>query len=141
MAELREFLSELATNPSRLGEFIQDPEAAMTAAELSDEDKTALQSGFPAMIYARLMGVPAEQAFTIRAPIAPPQIAQVAPQIVPLQLPPQLPPQIVWPVLPPQIVWPVIPPQLPPQIVWPVIPPQLPPQIVWPVVSPQISPR
>jgi hypothetical protein len=29
MAELRDFLSELATDPQKLGQFIHDPEAAM----------------------------------------------------------------------------------------------------------------
>jgi hypothetical protein len=83
MAELREFLSELATDPQRLGEFIQDPEGAMTAAELSDEDKNALRSGFPAMISARLAGLSTEQAF------------QLTPQQQVFQLPTQfqLPPQ------------------------------------------------
>ena len=33
MAELRDFLSELATDPQRLGQFILDHEAAMTEAE------------------------------------------------------------------------------------------------------------
>ncbi len=79
MAELRDFLSELATDPQRLGEFIQDPESAMTAAELSDEDKNALRSGFPAIIYARLAGLSTEEAFQIT--LRPPQqIFQLPPQ-------------------------------------------------------------
>ena len=36
MTTLKDFLSELAINPQRWGEFIPDPEAAMTAAELSE---------------------------------------------------------------------------------------------------------
>src|SRR5215470_7618404 len=56
MAELRDFLANLATDPRKLGEFIHDPEAAMTAAELSQDDKAALRSGFPALIHARLSG-------------------------------------------------------------------------------------
>jgi hypothetical protein len=82
MAELREFLSELATDPQRLGEFIQDPEGAMTAAELSDEDKNALRSGFPAMISARLAGLSTEQAFQLspQFQLPPQQIFQLPPQ-------------------------------------------------------------
>ena len=89
MAELREFLSELATDPQRLGEFIQDPEGAMTTAELSDEDKNALRSGFPAIISARLAGLSTEQAFQLPIrPVSPQLQFQLPPQQI-FQLPPQ----------------------------------------------------
>src|SRR5215472_4193764 len=132
MADLKEFLAELAIDPQKLGEFIHDPESAMEAAGLTDNDKAALRSGFASIIYARLAGLPTEQAFQVnlRAPVGPPQIVmpviqQVLPQL-PLQgvFPPQLP---VIQQLPPVIQ------QLPPQL--PVIqqlPPtihQLPPQL------------
>jgi hypothetical protein len=71
MVELKKFLAELAVDPVKLGEFIHDPNAAMTAAELSDEDKDALKSGFPGIIYARLSGLSIEDAFNARAIIAP----------------------------------------------------------------------
>src|SRR6516165_8008672 len=137
MAELKEFLSELAISPQKLGEFIHDPEAAMDTAALADADKAALRSGFASVIYARLAGLPTEQAFQInlRPPVGPPQIVLPPPisQVI-YQLPPQLPvihqlPPVIH-QLPPQL--PVIhqlPPlihQLPPQL--PVIH-QLPPQL------------
>ena len=98
--ELREFLSELATDPKKLGEFIHDQEAATTAADLSDEDKVALRSGFPAMMYARLAGLPKEKAFdiTARAPL-PPSAFPPPPLVFP-------PPPLVWPPPPPQLVFP-----------------------------------
>ena len=89
MATLRELLSELAQNPQRLGEFILDPDAVMDAAELSDEDKRALRSGFTGVIYARLAGMSVDESFQI-----PNQFQQLPPQFQ--QLPPQfqqLPPQ------------------------------------------------
>ena len=42
MADLKEFLSSLATDPARLGEFIRDPDAVAKKAELSDDDIAAL---------------------------------------------------------------------------------------------------
>jgi hypothetical protein len=63
MANLEEFLAELAIDAKKLGQFIHDPEAAMTAAGLSSEDKAALRFGFPDVIYARLAGVPIQEAF------------------------------------------------------------------------------
>ena len=46
MTSLKEFLTELAQDPKRLGEFIHDPEKMMMGADLSDEDQKALKSGF-----------------------------------------------------------------------------------------------
>ncbi len=89
MATLKELLSELAQDPQRLGEFILNPDAVMEAAELSDEDKHALKSGFTGIIYARLAGANIEDAFQI-----PNQFQQLPQQFQ--QLPPQfqqLPPQ------------------------------------------------
>lgn len=140
MATLKEFLSQLALDASKLGEFIHDPEASMTAGELGDEDKGALRSGFPSIIFARLAGVPTDEAFnlTLRQPATLQQLMHpvtlqqlvsypvvVSPVTVPqmppvFQLPPQLPPQ-----MPPVF-------QLPPQL-----PPQMPPAFQF---SPQLTP-
>lgn len=60
---LKDFLSELAINPEKLGSFIHNPEESMKSAQLDEEDQDALKSGFAGMIYARLAGVPTEEAF------------------------------------------------------------------------------
>jgi hypothetical protein len=60
---LKEFLKNLATDARKLGEFLHEPEAAMSAANLSEEDKTALRSGVAGMVAARMAGVPLDQAF------------------------------------------------------------------------------
>lgn len=62
---LKEFLSNLATDARKLGEFLHEPEDAMSAANLSEEDKTALRSGVAGMVAARLAGVPLEEAFKL----------------------------------------------------------------------------
>jgi hypothetical protein len=85
--DLKEFLSNLATDPLKLGEFLHAPEPVMSAANLLEADKTALRSGVPGMVAARLAGVPLDQ-----EPPEPPQIGQ----------PPE-PPQIGQPPEPPQI--------------------------------------
>ena len=85
MATLKEFLTELAINPHKLGEFIHDPEAAMKVANLSDVDKAALGSGFSEIIYAQLAGISIIEWF--QTPIDPP----VSPQQI--EFPQQLPPQ------------------------------------------------
>jgi hypothetical protein len=54
MTDLRTFLSEMALDPEKFADFLRDPEAAMRARELSEEDREALLSGIPAMIWARL---------------------------------------------------------------------------------------
>ena len=97
MAELREFLAELAADAERLGRFIQDPEAVMKEAKLSDKDREALRSGFANVIYARLSGVDLEEAFgmSLRPTQLPQNLFQQVPvQFQPLQIMPQLPPQI-----------------------------------------------
>lgn len=85
----------------------------MTAAELSNEDKNALRSGFPAIIYARLAGLSTEEAFQIslRAPATLQQQFQLPQQPMVFQLLSQfqLPPQQIF-QLPPQQIF-----QLPPQ--------------------------
>ena len=53
---LLEFLSNLATEPSVLAEFMADADAVMEAAEVSEDDRTLLKSGNLAAIYARLAG-------------------------------------------------------------------------------------
>ena len=59
--DLKEFLSNLATDPRKLGEFLHAPEAVMSATNLSEADKTALRSGVSGMVAARLAGVPLDQ--------------------------------------------------------------------------------
>ena len=59
--DLKEFLSNLATDPRKLGEFLHAPEAVMSATNLSEADKTALTSGVSGMVAARLAGVPLDQ--------------------------------------------------------------------------------
>ena len=59
--DLKEFLSNLATDPRKLGEFLHAPEPVMSAANLSEADKTALRSGVSGMVAARLAGVPLDQ--------------------------------------------------------------------------------
>src|SRR5207249_11720394 len=56
--DLKKFLSNLATDPRKLGEFLHTPEVAMSATNLSEADKTALRSGVSGMVAARLAGVP-----------------------------------------------------------------------------------
>jgi len=133
VAELKDFLAELAINPKKLGEFIHDPEAAMTKAELSKEDKAALLSGFPSIIYARLAGVPTQQAFQITSssPIGmQPNVTQIPPYY-PIYIvlappsymgqPPYMGPQAQqgpFPYLTPHFVWQPPPPYLTPHFVW-----------------------
>jgi len=126
MADLKDFLSSLATDPSKLGEFIRDPEAVAKKAELSDDDLAALKSGLPALIHARLAGVSLEDAFnvTLRPPVSPNQFVFPVQLQQPLQIS-QFPPQFVFQQLPPQFIF-QLPPQfqqLPPQFIF-----QLPPQ-------------
>ena len=123
---LKEFLSNLAIDAHKLGEFLHEPEAAMSAAALSEEDKAALRSGVAGMVAARLAGVPLDQAFMLlayqkgAAVPAPPMIhpiqvqPQAAPMIhniqaLPMVHPMQVTPQYV--VYPPQFVvqWPYYP--------------------------------
>lgn len=54
MTDLRTFLAEMALNPEKFAEFLRDPESALRAGELSEEDRDAVLSGIPAMIAARL---------------------------------------------------------------------------------------
>ena len=157
MADLKEFLSGLATDPTKLGEFIRDPDAVAKKAGLSEDDVAALKSGLPALIHARLAGVSLEDAFnvTLRPPVSPNQfvfpvqlqqplqISQFPPQFIFQQLPPQfifqLPPQFQqlppqFQQLPPQFIF-QLPPQfqqLPPQFIF-----QLPPQFVFQQLPPQ----
>jgi hypothetical protein len=83
--DLKEFLSNLATDPRKLGEFLHTPEAVMSATNLSEADKTALRSGVSGMVAARLAGVPLDQETPqIGKPPEPPQIGpSPTPQIGP----------------------------------------------------------
>jgi hypothetical protein len=87
--DLKEFLSNLATDPRKLGEFLHTPEPAMSTANLSEADKTALRSGVSGMVAARLAGVPLDQDTPqIGQPPEPPQIGpSPTPQIGPSPTP------------------------------------------------------
>lgn len=95
--DLKEFLSNLATHPRKLGEFLHAPEPVMSAANLSEADKTALRSGVSGMVAARLAEVgeyprPVAQIATPKPPPpTPPQIgpSPTPPQIGPTPKPPQ----------------------------------------------------
>src|SRR5438552_17598125 len=80
--DLKEFLSNLATDPRKLGEFLHAPEAVMSFGNLSEADKTALRSGVSGMVAARLAGVPPVQ----ETPQPPP----IRPTLPPPPHPPQL---------------------------------------------------
>src|SRR6266480_4702607 len=84
--DLKEFLSNLATDPWKLGEFLHAPEPVMSAANLSEADKTALRSGVSGMVAARLAGVPLDQETPQIGPSPEP------PQIGPSPEPPQIGP-------------------------------------------------
>ena len=62
---LKEFLANLATDPLKLGKFLHAPEDAMSDANLSEADQTALRSGVAGMVAARLAGIPLDQAFQL----------------------------------------------------------------------------
>ena len=85
--DLKEFLSNLATDPRKLGEFLHAPEPVMSAANISEGDKTALRSGVSGMVAARLAGTP-EPAQIGPSP-QPPQIGP-SPQPRPSPQPPQI---------------------------------------------------
>lgn len=55
MATLREYLSELATDPKKLGAFIADPDAALEETDLSEEDRELVKSGDLHAINSRLV--------------------------------------------------------------------------------------
>ncbi len=164
--DFHKFLVSLATDPAKLGAFIKDPDAAMTAAGLSEADQAVLKSGHPWMIHGRLSGQSTQLMLVTPPPItllivdlAAAEGGQVAGQPTVRQLPqgsqpmyPNYPiyPPPVHPIYPPPVypvVYPQVHPQLVihPQVVHPVIvPPQqvIHPQIVHPqvVVHPQIHP-
>src|SRR5262245_34484570 len=160
---LKEFLSNLATDPRNLGEFLHEPEAAMSAANLSEADKAALRSGVSGMVAARLAGVPLDEAFQPKPPFLwmvqasqaagmqgapqPPFIYQIvaAPQAAGMQGTPQ-PPFLNWMVAPPLAAGIQGAPQ-PPFLNWMVAPPLAagmqgtpqPPFVQWMVAAPQAA--
>ena len=110
--KLKEFLSNLATDARKLGEFLHDPEAAMSVGNLSEADKTALRSGVSGMVAARLAGMPLDQAFQ-----PPPQLPHIGPppvwHIGPSPQPPHIGPPPAWHIGQPA-TWHIgLPPQLP----------------------------
>jgi hypothetical protein len=157
----KSFLVALATDPSRLGEFIRDPDATMTAAGIPDADQAILKSGNPAAIYGRLAGPAAAPPAAAAAPAAVLLVVDIARdeagkevgviiRTAPAGLQaqggffPQFPqfPQQFPQIVPPQIV---VHPQIFPQIfpqVHPQIFPQVHPQVVvHPQIFPQIHPQ
>ena len=128
--ELRNFLSGLATDARRLGEFIRDPDSSMKQAGLSADDQATLKSGNPSAIYARITGQVAPPVTVVVADLPAPDSGSDAPLIRPLVFPPLVqwpppPPLIQWPPPPPLIQWPP-----PPLVIGP--PPIFPPPLVWP---------
>ena len=138
MTDLRTFLAEMALDPTKFAEFLREPESAMRAEELSEEDRAALLSGIPAMIAARLAAylafpppyytpapvfvTSAYPHFVTVAPLkyvtAPPPLYVTAPP--PLYIPPTYPhyvtspPPLVMPPLPRESAAPA-PPKAPPK--------------------------
>ena len=102
--DLKEFLSNLATDPRKLGEFLNAPEAVMSFGNLSEADKTALRSGVSGMVAARLAGVSLDQETPQPPQIGPsPQPPQIGPSPQPPQIGPSpQPPQIGSTPQPPQ---------------------------------------
>ena len=102
--DLKEFLSNLATDPRKLGEFLHAPEAVMSFGNLSEADKTALRSGVSGMVAARLAGVSLDQETPQPPQIGPsPQPPQIGPSPQPPQIGPSpQPPQIGSTPQPPQ---------------------------------------
>ena len=98
--DLKEFLSNLATDPGKLGGFLHAPEDTMFAANLSEADKAALRSGVSGMVAARLAGVPLDQAFKPPLPFLYWMVG--APQAAWMQGAPQ-PPFLHWMVGAPQV--------------------------------------
>ena len=92
--DLKEFLSNLATDPRKLGEFLHAPEPVMSAANISEADKTALRSGVSGMVAARLAGVRLDQDT--------PQIGKPSPEPPSPAPPSPTPPQIGRTPEPPQ---------------------------------------
>ena len=166
--EFLTFMVGLATDPGKLGAFMKDPDASMTAASIDAVDQAILKSGNPATIHARLRGQ--RFSFTPPGPPIPATILDVnmpkqsgSPESVtadqptvrtqtgfsdlPIQgsstmfpnTPLQIaPPQQVFPQIHPQQVFP----QIHPQQVFPQIhPQQVFPQIHPQQVFPQIHPQ
>ena len=57
---LRSFLVGLATDPARLGAFIQNPESEMETAGIEEPDRDILRSGNAAAIHGRITGQSAQ---------------------------------------------------------------------------------
>jgi hypothetical protein len=104
---LKEFLLNLATDPRKLGEFLHEPEDAMSAANLSEADKIALRSGVAGMVAARLAGVPLGQAFML---LVYQKVAayMIHNQMAPMVGPQQVAPYVVGPMVGPQQVAPYL---------------------------------
>jgi hypothetical protein len=52
--KLNSFLTDLAVNPKKLGEYQANPDAAMIKAGLDDNERAALKGGDPEKVYALL---------------------------------------------------------------------------------------
>jgi hypothetical protein len=53
---LKSFLSELAVAPEKHARYLENPDEAMKAAGLNDEERAALKSGDPAKVFKMLSG-------------------------------------------------------------------------------------
>jgi hypothetical protein len=59
---LKQFLAELATDPTRMTDYLSNPDDVLKSSGLSEEDQTALKSKDTAAIQDRLEGPPASAA-------------------------------------------------------------------------------
>ena len=156
--KLKDFLTELAANPKKLGEFIADADKAMKAVDLPAEDQEILKSGDVSRIHARLMGMP-ERAevppvVVVTADLLSRSMSEYSRQLqsgstAGLTLFPNMPPQtpmivtLMSPTVAPTVspVWPNVPPTVSP--VWPTMTPTVAPTVspVWPMMTPMITPQ
>jgi hypothetical protein len=54
----KQFLTELAADPEKLGKFILDPEAAMKAASIAKEHRAHIKNGVAHLVHERLIRPP-----------------------------------------------------------------------------------
>jgi hypothetical protein len=54
----QQFLTELATDPEKLGKFILDPEGAMKAASVAKEHRAHIKHGVAHLVHEKLIKPP-----------------------------------------------------------------------------------
>jgi hypothetical protein len=78
--QLKEYMTELASNVDRLTDFVRDPLEALKNSDLSEADQALLQSGDQGRIYSALRNLPTP-------PASPPTPAPQLPTVVAAQYP------------------------------------------------------